>query len=437
MVSRLLLLGLLPIAGIATFAGLFFFYYRGNYTPPPSVDIPFEQITAPGVVPSPATDVGGFQSEGGLLIIDALHDNFFMESEIVTLTSWVSNRGYDVEILGEDSVERGSSRLSLLEERLKRADSLLVMLPQEPYSDAEARVVERFVGKGGKLLLVSDPTRPNAVNGLAQRFGLEFRSDYLYNTVEYDQNFRHIFVRDFQPDALTNGLDTIAFYVASSVRSSGPGLAVTDANTQSSLIEAGRNFSPIAWGDRRNVLAIGDFTFMVPPYNSLLDNDKLLSNLTDYLTDSQRSFELADFPYFFAGDGGESIDILLGRDDLWDNGVLMRSVLSTVGVTAGISADENLSRDTVFLGLFEDAAQVERYLQTVGVTIDGAIRLPSGLELERRGTSITLLHGDEDRHVLVLLADTARSLSSAVDALLGGNFREDLVNDFVGVRSRP
>ena len=437
MVSRLLLLGLLPIVGIATFAGLFFFYYRGNYTPPPAVDIPFEQITAPGVVPAPAADVSGYQTEGGLLVIDALHDNFFRESEIVTLTSWVSNRGYDVEILGEDSGEERSSRQSLLEEKLKHADSLLVMLPQEPYTDAEARLVERFVEKGGKLLLVSDPTRPNVVNGLAQRFGLEFRSDYLYNTVEYDQNFRHVFVRDFQPDALTNGLDTIALYVASSVRSSGPGLALTDANTQSSLIESERDFSPIAWGDRRNVLAIGDFTFMVPPYNSLLDNDKLLSNLADFLTDSQRSFELADFPYFFAGDGEESIDILLGRDALWDSGVLMRNVLSTVGVASGISADENLSRDAVFLGLYEDAGQVERYLQTVGVTVGADIRLPSGLEIAKGGTSITLLHWDEDRHVLVLLADTAGSLSSAVDALLGGKFRENLVNDFVGVRSRP
>ena len=65
--------------------------------------------------------------------------------------------------------------------------------------------MERFVDKGGKLLLVSDPTRPNQINVLAKKFGLEFRPDYLYNTVEYDQNFRHIFVRDFQPDALTNG----------------------------------------------------------------------------------------------------------------------------------------------------------------------------------------------------------------------------------------
>ncbi len=436
MVRKLLLMGLLPIAGIATFAALFFFYYRGTYAPPPSVDIPFEQITSPGVAPSPPMDTGGFQPEHGLMVIDALHDNFFSESEIVTLVSWVADRGYEVEVLGGESVEEKSSGTSLLEQRLKLADSLVVMLPRDPYTEAEVRLVEDFVDKGGKLLLVSDPTRPNLLNGLAKRFGLEFRSDYLYNTVEYDQNFRNIFVRDFQPDALTNGLDTIALYVASSLRSSGPALATTDANTQSSLIEAERNFSPIAWGNKRNVLAIGDFTFMVPPYNSLLSNDKLLSNLADFLTDSQRSFELADFPYFFTGGDDQNVDILLGQDQLWDSGVLMRGVLSSVGVPSGISADENLGRDTVFLGLYEDVSQVERYIQSAGVSVGAGITLPSGLEIKRDDASLTILHEDEDRHVLVLLAETPRALSSAVDALIGGKFKEDLVNDFVGVRNR-
>ena len=150
----------------------------------------------------------------------------------MTLSSWVANRGYDVDIVDENDLDDYPDTLSLLEEKLKQADSFLVMMPQEAYTEAETNVVERFVDRGGKLLLVSDPTRPNRINELAKRFGLEFRADYLYNTVEYDRNFRNIFVRDFQPDALTNGLDEIALYIAGSIRSSGPGLAVTDVNTE-------------------------------------------------------------------------------------------------------------------------------------------------------------------------------------------------------------
>ena len=248
-----------------------------------------------------AEDSGTTQLSDGLMVIDALHANSFSERELVTLSSWVANRGYEVEIVGDFAPSLARTRLQLLEQKLRRADSLLVILPRVEYSEAEVELVERFVEKGGKLVLVSDPTRPNRINVLAKRFGIEFQPDYLYNTVEYDQNFRHIFVRDFQPDPLTSGLDTVALYIAGSVRSSGHGVAFTDTNTRSSLVETAGDFNPIAWGDDRNVLAVADFTFMAPPYNSLLDNDKLLSNLADYLTDSQREYHLADFPYFYEG----------------------------------------------------------------------------------------------------------------------------------------
>ena len=434
MIRRLLLLALLPVAGIVAFAGLFFFYNRGNYSPPPSVDIQFQEITSPSTAPEPIVDSGTSRSRGGLLVIDDLHENSFRESEIVTLSSWVANRGYDVEIVDESFLENGGSRFQVLEEMLRRADSFLVMFPLEDYTEAEVDLVERFVDKGGKLGLVSDPTRPSRINILAKRFDLEFRPDYLYNTVEYDRNFRHIFIRDFQPDALTNGLDTIALYIAGSVRSPAPGLAATDANTKSSLIEAPQDFYPIAWGDRRNVLAVGDFTFMVPPYDSVLDNDRLLSNLADYLTDSQRRFELADFPHFFKGGSEESIDVLLGRDSLWSSGVEMRNGLAAIGVSSRISSVENVSRNSVFLGLYDDAVDVRRYLQAAGIVVEENVTIPNALELNRRGTAITLLHREENRYVLLILGDTPDVLSDAVNAVLSGRFRRELVNDLVGVR---
>ncbi len=94
---------------------------------------------------------------------------------------------------------------------------------------------------------------------------------------------------------------------------------------------------------------------MVPPYNSLLDNDKLLSNLADHLTDSQREFDLDDFPYFFEGAPEGSIDILLGQPSLWDIGIGMRNGLAAYGLSSGIRGVEDVSRDTVFVGLYEDA----------------------------------------------------------------------------------
>ena len=94
-------------------------------------------------------------------------------------------------------------RQQQLEAKLRKADSFAVIAPRSSYSESEAALVESFVRKGGKLLLVSDPSRPQQINSLAEWFGLDFLPDYLYNTIDYDLNFRNIFVRDFQPDRLT------------------------------------------------------------------------------------------------------------------------------------------------------------------------------------------------------------------------------------------
>ena len=433
MPHRLLALALLPIFAVATFAAGYFFFYRGSYDPPPSVNIPFEQITSPAVAPVAATASSVTQVQEGLVLVDDLHLNSFTESEISTLISMVANRGYDVEVIDISSTVEGQTRLQMLEQRLRRATSFAVMLPRTSYFEEEIDLVQRFVDKGGKLLLVSDPTRPNRINALAKRFGVEFRPDYLYNTVEYDLNFRHIFVRDFQPAPLTSGLDTIVLYVAGSIQSSGPGIGVSDTNTKSSLGEAAESFYPIALGSTSNVLAVADFTFVVPPYNSLLSNQQLLSNVADYLTDSQREFDLADFPHFYESSLDNSIDIVLGQPSIWNIGLEMRTGLSDYGLSSRISGEEDLSRNTVFLGLYEDSRAVSQYLQAAGISAGDVLSLPFAPELDREDTSIALLHRDRDRYVLVVLADKPAVLSEALGSLFSGAFRNQLVNDYLGL----
>ncbi len=423
----------MPIFAVATFAAGYFFFYQGSYDPPPSVNIPFEQITSPAVAPVAATASSVTQVQEGLVLVDDLHLNSFTESEISTLISMVANRGYDVEVIDISSTVEGQTRLQMLEQRLRRATSFAVMLPRASYSEEEIDLVQRFVDKGGKLLLVSDPTRPNRINTLAKRFGVEFQPDYLYNTVEYDLNFRHIFVRDFQPAPLTSGLDTIVLYVAGSIRSSGPGIGVSDTNTKSSLGEAAESFYPIALGSTSNVLAVADFTFVVPPYNSLLSNQQLLSNVADYLTDSQREFDLADFPHFYESSLDNSIDIVLGQPSIWNIGLEMRTGLSDYGLSSRISGEEDLSRNTVFLGLYEDSRAVSQYLQAAGISADDVLSLPFAPELDREDTSIALLHRDRDRYVLVVLADKPAVLSEALGSLFSGTFRNQLVNDYLGL----
>ena len=54
-------------------------------------------------------------------------------------------------------------------------------------------------------------------------------------------------------------------------------------------------------------------------------------------------------------------------------------------------------------------------------------------ELDREDTSIALLHRDRDRYVLVVLADKPAVLSEALGSLFSGTFRNQLVNDYLGL----
>ena len=317
MLVRLAIFALLPLFAAVAFVVAYFVFYQGGYEAPPSVDVPFEQITtspAPlrTTADSPAVPVGP-----GLLVVDAQHANSFRESELVSFTSRVTGRGFDVEFVGDFTPPLDPSqvqpRLLQLAESLREADTYMVVLPLIPFSETEIAIVERFVNRGGKLLLVSDPSRLHNTNSLAKNFGVDFQSDYLYNTLDNNEHFRRIFIRDFQPDQITSGLDTITLEYAGSLQSSGPSLALTSPGTKSSLLETLGSFSPMAWGENPSILAIADFTFMVPTNDSMLDNGRLVSNIADYVTDSEREFFLSDFPYFLERDQDDGVDILIGQ----------------------------------------------------------------------------------------------------------------------------
>ncbi len=439
MILRLALLILLPVFAAIAFFAVYFSFYGGGYSAPPEVELPVDQLLPPPTIASVTSESPVVLVRKGLLVVDAQHANNFAEEEIVSLTSKVASRGFDVEFAGDFTPlldpSLGEPRYHWLASKLRRADSYAVILPRAPFSDREALLIKDFVEKGGKLLLIGDPGRLHGIDSIAERFGVEFQEDYLYNTQEYDGNFRHIFVSDFQPDELTAGLGTVALYMAGSLRSTGPGLAFTGSNTKSSLQEGAEGLSPISRGEDRNVLAIADFTFLVPPHDTVLDNDRLLSNIADFITDSERLYELTDFPYFFDDAEQDGVDIVISQPALLNSGLKVKSGLETYGVSSELTSVEDLGRNTVFLGLHEDATQVEQYLQAAGVRLDDTLGAAFALELELARTGVLVLdHGQDDRYVLIVLADTPETLAATVAGLVSGEYRGGLVSDFVGVQ---
>ena len=268
---------LIPLFALVFVLSANLFYYRGSYTAPPANKPALEQLTVEYAPVRSFAEV--LPSREGTLVVDMAHFNRFDEDEINVLLSRVADIGYRIEV-AEDSFG--------LQFLLEGADSFLVILPQFAYRPTEVAMVEGFVENGGKLLLIGDPGRPNAINSLARGFGLLYQPGYLYNVPEHDVNFQNIFVREFRPDDVTAGLEQVVLYRAGSIQSSGLSLALTDANTYSSMVERTEPFAPLAKSNNRRVLALADLTFMISPNNAVWDNERLIANLADYLTKSER-----------------------------------------------------------------------------------------------------------------------------------------------------
>ncbi len=417
----------------AYFLVALFTYYRGTYDPPESPEIRFEEITTALSAHTIFTEQPEIRS--GLVVIDGAHNNDFSQNEIVSLLSGLADRGITVDFMGEPSNFGGfrrvdsEDRFELLESKLRKAGSLAVIAPDATYTEEETGLVRRFVDKGGRLLLIGDPTHSQLINTLAEEFGLTFQPGFLYNQVDYDLNHRNIFVRDFFPDPVTDGLAEVALYTAGAIRSGGPALAYTDGNTFSTVAEGVEPFYPVAKAAQGNVLAVGDLTFMAPPQNSILDNNRLIANIAEFLASSDRGFELADFPYFFDG----SADIVLGRPSLLDLGAGLRRTLSSFQIDAQVKNIEAPGNDLIFLGLYGDAIQAQRYLNLAGIQVGETLHTPFTPDLNPQGTALISLQAQDDRHILIVLADSLDTLADTMARLESGEFRDVIVSDLLGI----
>jgi len=306
------------LAGVlVVLLGRGFFFYSGFYSPPPSEMPSYEHIAVP---PAPSVEFIDSISDNisQTVLIDLAHDNNFDVEELNVLMLRLVSRDLAIkffgaegdleeELLGEEEPEEADQDEDALneeeedgeEENLEEAEegekegklgvellvanAFIVVAPQEEFSSEEKETINEFVENGGKLLLIADPTRHSRINSLSLDFGLIFEPDYLYNMKENEINYRNIFVTEFEENEITKSLEKIALYTTGSISSADGGIAFVDQNTFSSLVETRKKLSPIALAEESKVLAISDLTFMTEPYNGVLDNNKLIANIADWL----------------------------------------------------------------------------------------------------------------------------------------------------------
>ncbi|MEM2925339.1 MAG: DUF4350 domain-containing protein [Methanocellales archaeon] len=264
---------LLILVTLMVLAAQMIYYYRGIYIPP-TTELHDINITPPFSKIERYVDR---ESQGsGLVLIDKAHGNQFTQHELNTLLTKILSRGASFEFLSESST---------LREKLREAKALVVIAPANSYSKEDIKAVKDFVDRGGRLLLIADPSRESEINSLAVEFKVLFWNDYLYNLRENDGNYQYIYLTQFKSSIVTKKLEKIAFYTACSIYPSELGIAIADQNTFSSRIETPINLTPMVLMNEK-ILAIGDFTFLVEPYSSAWDNNRLISNIADFLTEA-------------------------------------------------------------------------------------------------------------------------------------------------------
>jgi hypothetical protein len=363
--------------------------------PPPEYDP--EQIDK---VPTPAAN--DFVDEPvkgeGLVLLDKAHDNSFTLTDISYLDGRLAARGFELlHFTGGD-----------LARQLRPVNAFVTITPLSEFTIEEIQAVTRFVERGGRVLMVGDPTRYEVIydeedpfaftfeletneiplNSLANEFGLIFNGDYLYNTVEHEGNFRNIILKSegFSEDSLVDGLEQVAVYSTHSIQIGPEAEAVitADNNTWSSATDRPGGLVLAAKGEDDRVLALGDIHFLTDPYYTVYDNSHFIANIADFLTEAdERALTLVDFPYFYQ----QPVNLIYtGSPDLgagaFTDIIDLQTAFQNANISLALAEEAQSNHDTLYLGLYNQSEDIVDILASAGISLTIEPPIVPDMEME-------------------------------------------------------
>lgn len=400
-------------------------FYRGPdvaESTPPSIDSLAGLSEVPGVE----------NGEGRVVLVDQAHGNGFDQSELGSFAGSLASDGAQI-VFVDDSSE--------LLARLSEADALLIIAPDQGFDTEELSAINQFVVKGGKLIIVGEPTRQSSVddiNTLTGGFGIIYQDAYIYELTNNESGFRDVVLTNFAEESdITEGVEEVIFSTAYALRTDeANGVIFGGDNTYSSRSEEAGGVIAAALAGDGAVLALADFTFFTTPYNSYGDNERLLANIAAFALSGSRGFDLADFPYFFTEPTSVVYENPVTLNETFDDSVALRTRLAEIGTQATLADEIGEDAPFIYVGLYDDASgDVLDLLSEAGVEISdepisddadestGTIAIEGVARLEKSGTVLVHLlppTDDQDDYRLVLLADDTEALSDGVSRLLTG-----------------
>lgn len=372
-------------------------------------------------------------ADSGVVLVDIAHRNRMSQSEIKPLLAAITSAGYEIDLLESDDD---------FDQSLTRADAFIVIDPSVGYSDGEVNRVETFVDRGGRLLLIGEPTtldfagfglriRVNRLTPLSSRFGFEFGEAHLFNMAENDGNHQNVFAEPVGDHRLTSGVSRTAFYAATqiNVREGQPLLQAIEG-TRSSRTDDTGTYSLAAVNG--NVLAIADGTFLRRGNFKVEDNNKLVRNVARFLVAGEKRRTLYAYPTFVSADPS----IRYTRPALLDAAQTLASDLRDESSEPTLQLQRRAvapNRTDVLVTTF---GYLERRgeLQT-GISVSNGQVQVRGYNSATRG--IIVIRAPARNYDLVIAADTPRRAERAVELLADGDLREHLINRRTAVVRTP
>jgi hypothetical protein len=434
-------------------------FYQGYFWRAGSIATPeYNSFT----IPQPPISTAAAPAEpdvaapGGIILLDQTHDNLFTVSELASLTGIIDARGGRVE-----NILSGGFDERTLADQLKYAAAYISVCPTLSFSAGEVQLLQEFVGRGGRLLILTDPTRSVArydnsgfgnvlvladviaANTLTAPFDITFTDDYLYNMTEYEGNFRNVYIRKFGDHPLTDGLQTVVLYAAHSVQTkTGTSLLLTSGSTQSSRTDAGGEFSAAALDAGGKVLAIGDVSFLQPPYNQVADNALWIQHIANFLLGAERIHDLKDYPFLF-----QRPVVIVPMSDLSLTASLLGPIntlqhdLAGAGIPSSVAMEAMDGKDLIILGTYSSPG-ITRSVDALGITLpstsaysDGfpQIYIPGFGSIPSTGIGLVLLSRTESRTTLILLAEESFSLTDLMGVIGPNGFSNCVLQGSVAV----
>jgi hypothetical protein len=357
---------------LAPIAGRTLWYYRGVYQRVDAVSVPdYKSIQAP--VPALSTSAP-LRSEKltrqQVVVFDMAHSSVYSLSEIQPLTSAIADLGARTEINNEYP---SSYR------QLRYADALVIIAPSYAFMTYELQAINEFVKRGGRLLVIADPTRvyngsyydpsyftmssTDIVNALLAPYDINMMDDYAYNVVENEGNFRNVILTDLGNTPLSDGISRVVLYAAHSFKSGNQVILRAGENTFSSLNDQGESLAMGALDASANVLALGDMTFMTSPFYQVADNHHFVQNIASFLTSGIRQLDLGNYPYLFS----RPVTILTQSEKTASPEFVAalakaQQGLKYINIPLHVASQPTEGDDLLVFALFEQNEQVKDYI---------------------------------------------------------------------------